>query len=289
MTRYDGFKALRVHVERRVASVTIDHPPINLFDQVLFGDLSRLVPILEEDPAVAVIVFRSADPEFFIAHADVNWILTLPEEKPPRPTSIGPFVGLLERLRTMPKVTIGAIAGIARGGGSEFLLSLDMRFASRTRTRLAQPEVALGIIPGGGGTQRLARLVGRAKALEIILGCFDLDADEAEAIGYINRVFADEDLGPFVAAFAERIASMPPDAVRLAKKAVDCALAPVEGGLIDEQDCFNESVALPDSRARMKRFLEVGGQTREAETRLASLIGELGRAASAAGLAKGAG
>src|SRR5262249_9780044 len=161
---------------------------------------------------------------FFIAHADVNWILTLPSEKPPALTEIGPFVALLERLRTMPKVSIGAIEGIARGGGSELLLSLDMRFAARRKARLAQPEVALGIIPGGGGPQRLARLVGRARTLEIVLGCADLDAEEAAAIGYVNRAIDDSELPGFVRALAERIAAMPSEAVRLAKQAVDAAM-----------------------------------------------------------------
>lgn len=282
MSRYDGFKALRVQVVNRVAWVTIDHPPINLFDLELFLDLAHLVPVIEGDDDVGAIVFQSADPEFFIAHADVNWILTLPEVKPPKPTELGPFLALLERLRRMPKVTIGAIAGIARGGGSEFLLSLDLRFAARTRTRLAQPEVALGIIPGGGGTQRLARLVGRAKALEIILACSDVDADEAAAIGYVNRALADDDLLPFVTALAERIASMPADAVRLAKGAVDSAFDPVAPGLIEENDRFNESVALPATRERMRRFLELGGQTREVETRLTTALAELGRPAAKA-------
>jgi enoyl-CoA hydratase/carnithine racemase len=274
---YEGFEALRVQVAERVAWVTIDHPPINLFDLALFLDLGRLVPLLEEDPDVQVIVFQSADPEFFIAHADVHWILTLPQTKPAPLTEIGPFLAVLERLRRMPKVSIGAIAGIARGGGSEFLLSLDMRFAARTRTRLGQPEVALGIIPGGGGTQRLARLVGRARALEIVLGCGDVDAEEAAAIGYVNRVLDDEQLMPFVRALAERIAGMPADALRLAKESVDCALPPVEPGLLAEGDRFNESVALPGARARMRDFLERGGQTREAELNLDSLVRKLGR------------
>jgi enoyl-CoA hydratase/carnithine racemase len=249
---------------------------VNLFDITLFLDLGRLVPLLEDDPDVQVIVFRSADPEFFIAHADVNWILTLPETKPEPITEIGPFVALLERLRTMPKVSIGAIAGIARGGGSELLLSLDMRFAARGKTRLAQPEVALGIIPGGTGTQRLARLVGRARALEIVLGCGDVGADEAAAIGYVNRALDEAELMPFVRALAERIAAMPADAVRLAKEAVDCALPPVEPGLLAEGDRFNESVATPDARARMREFIERGGQTREVELSLDKLVGELG-------------
>jgi enoyl-CoA hydratase/carnithine racemase len=255
--------------------VTIDHPPMNLLDLPLFLDLARLVPLLEQDDDVRVIVFRSADPDFFIAHADVNWILTLPVEKPAPLTEIGPFVALLERFRRMPKVSIGAIAGIARGGGSELLLSLDMRFAARRKTRLAQPEVALGIIPGGSGTQRLARLVGRARALEIILGCEDIGGDEAQAIGYVNRAIEDDALMGFVRGLAEHIAGMPPEAVRLAKHAVDAALPAVEPGLLVEGDSFNESVATPVAQSAMRRFLACGGQTREGELSIRSLIARL--------------
>ena len=276
MATYEGFTGLRVEVEKQVVWVTIAHPPINLFDQPLFFDLARLVSLLESDDAVGVVVFRSADPDFFIAHADVNWILTLPAERPPKLTEIGPFVALLERLRTMAKVSIGMIDGIARGGGSELLLSLDMRFAG-PKARLAQPEVALGIIPGGSGTQRLARLVGRARALEIILGCADVTAHEAAAIGYVNRVVEGGLLDTFVRALAERIAAMPREAVRLAKLAVDAAIGPVEPGLLFEGDAFNESVATADAQALMRRFLEGGGQTREVERDLAPLVAQLGR------------
>lgn len=276
MSRYEGLQALKVEVEKRVAWVTIDHPPINLFDVTLFLELGQLVPLLEEDHDVQVVVFRSADPEFFIAHADVNWILMLPETKPEPITEIGPFVALLERIRRMPKVSIGAIAGIARGGGSELLLSLDMRFAARRKTKLAQPEVALGIIPGGSGTQRLGRMVGRARALEIVLGCGDVDADEAAAMGYVNRALDEAELVPFVRALAERIAAMPAETVRLAKEAVDAAMPPVEPGLLVEGDRFNESVALPEARTRMREFLERGGQTRDVERALGDLVGVLG-------------
>ena len=275
MARYEGFTGLRVEVERHVAWVTIDHPPINLLDLQLFLDLARLVPLLEADEEAHVVVFRSADPDFFIAHADVNWILTLPAEKPPKLTEIGPFVALMERLRRLPKPTIGAIAGIARGGGSELLLSLDMRFAARRKARLAQPEVALGIIPGGSGTQRLGRLVGRARALEIVLGCADVGAEEAAAIGYVNRAIEDERLEEIVRSLAERIAAMPVEAVRLAKLAVDAALPPPEPGLLVEGDCFNESVATPAARVAMQRFLELGGQTRETELDLGKLVARL--------------
>ena len=181
------YETLRIRADRGVAWVTIDHPPINLFDAQLMGDLMRAGAALATDDAIRVIVLDSANPDFFIAHADVKLIQLLPAEAPPKPTELGFFHAMVDRFRTMPKATIGVLEGIARGGGSELLLSLDMRFGALGRAVLAQPEVALGIIPGGSGTQRLPRLVGRARALEIILGCDDFPADLAERYGWLNR------------------------------------------------------------------------------------------------------
>src|SRR6185369_2419283 len=186
-TTYGGFACLRVRTERHVAFVTIDHPPINLFDLALIQEMIRLGETLEHDPDVRVVVFDSANPEFFIAHADVELIQQLPSEVPPKPTRLGFFHAMVDRFRTMPKATIAKIEGRTRGGGSELVLSLDMRFAARGRAVLAQPEVALGIIPGGSGTQRLPRLMGRGRALEVILACEDFDADAAERYGWVNR------------------------------------------------------------------------------------------------------
>jgi enoyl-CoA hydratase/carnithine racemase len=151
---YDGYQCLRVEARDGVAWVTIDHPPINLFDMALIGDMLRVGEELEKDDAVRVVVFQGADPDFFIAHADVELIQTLPAKAPPKPTKLGFFHEMVDRMRTMPKATIAKIEGIARGGGSEFVLSCDMRFGALGKCVLAQPEVALGIIPGGGGTQR---------------------------------------------------------------------------------------------------------------------------------------
>src|SRR5262245_7206861 len=184
---YAGYECLRVRTDAGVAWVTIDHPPINLFDLPLIQEMLRLGEELARDDAVRVVVFDSADPDFFIAHADVALIQTLPTTPPPRPTRLGFFHAMVDRLRTMPKATIAKIEGIARGGGSEFVLSCDMRFGALGRCVLAQPEVALGIVPGGSGTQRLLPLVGRGRALEIILGCDDVPADVAERWGYLNR------------------------------------------------------------------------------------------------------
>jgi len=261
----EGYTALRVRVQRGVAFATIDHPPINLLDGSLIVDLDRVGREVEADPEVRVVVIDSANPEFFIAHADVNLILQLPREPQPAPTELSVFQAMVDRFRTMPKVTIAVIEGRARGGGSELALAMDMRFAARGRALLAQPEVAVGIIPGGGGTQRLPRLVGRARALEIILGCNDIDADLAERWGYVNRALAEDELRPFVNALADRIASFPAEAIAHAKAAVAAAEPDVVPGLLDEAHRFAQTLTAKETITRMERFLEFGGQTREFE------------------------
>jgi len=262
---YEGFQCLRVGVKDGVARVTIDHPPINLFDLALILEMDRLGRELEADADVRVVVLESADPDFFIAHADVNLILGLPAETPARPTEPSLFQQMVDRFCTMPKATIAVIEGICRGGGSELVLSVDMRFAALGKAFLAQPEVAVGIIPGGSGTQRLPRFVGRGRALEIILGCEDVPADLAERWGYVNRALPPEELGSFVDGLASRIASFPAEAIARAKAAVAAAEPPVAAGLVEEAHLFNECLAVPAARERMQAFLAMGGQTREVE------------------------
>ena len=152
-----------------------------------------------------------------------------------------------------------------------------MRFGALGRCVLAQPEVALGIIPGGSGTQRLPRLVGRARALEIILGCEDVPAELAERWGYLNRALPPAELGPFVDALARRIASFPAEAIALAKRAVDAADETVVAGLLEEAHAFNLSLATTAARERMAAFLAAGGQTPEVERDLGRLVERLGR------------
>ena len=272
---YDGYATLTVAVDRGVASVTIDHPPINLLDLAMIQDLDRVGRELEADDAVRVAVFRSANPDFFIAHADVTLIQLMPKQAPPRSDTLGPFHRMVERFRTMPKATIGLVEGRARGGGSEFLLSLDMRFGALGRAVLAQPEVAIGIIPGGSGTQRLPRLIGRARALEVILGCNDVPADLAERWGYLNRALPPAELWPFVERLALRIASFPATAIALAKAAVNAADSTVEAGLIEEAHLFNLSLTTPEAQARMARFMEIGGQTPEVEKGIGTALDQL--------------
>jgi enoyl-CoA hydratase/carnithine racemase len=269
---YEDYACLDVECDAGVAQVTIDHPPINLLDRDMMRDLARLGAELEADDDVRVAVFSSANPDFFIAHADVGLIQQLPREAPPRSEELSFFHALVERFRAMPKASIGVVEGIARGGGSEFLLSLDMRFAARGRALLGQPEVALGILPGGSGTQRLHRLMGRGRALEAVLGCADFDADEAERYGWVNRALPPDQIGAFALALARRIASFPAEAVALAKRAVDAGDPALRQGLLEEAHCFNLSVATDEARRRMSAFLARGGQTRELELELGRLL-----------------
>jgi len=262
---YDGYQCLKIRSDQGVAFVTVDHPPINLFDMALILEVDRVGRELEADAQVRAVVVDSADPDFFIAHADVELILAASEETREAPREPSFFQQMVDRFRTMPKATIALIEGICRGGGSELVLSMDMRFAALGKAALAQPEVAVGIIPGGSGTQRLPRLMGRSRALEVILGCEDFSADQAERYGYVNRALPPAQLRPFVEGLAYRIASFPAEAISRAKAAVLAAEPPVEPGLTEEARLFDEAAATPAARERMRAFMKAGGQTREVE------------------------
>ncbi len=260
---YADYTTLTIVVDGGIARATVDHPPINLLDLDLILELDRFGQEVEADDEVRVVILDSADPEFFVAHADVTLIQALPTDDPEE-ESLGAFHTMVERFRTMPKVTIAVIEGIARGGGSELALAFDLRFAGE-RAVLAQPEVLVGIIPGGGGTQRLPGLVGRGRALEIILGGDDIDAVLAERWGYVNRSLRDGELGPFVDALAQRIAGLPPGVIALAKEAVDTAAGDPAPGLLVEEKLFRQSLRDPAAGERMTAFMAAGGQTREVE------------------------
>jgi enoyl-CoA hydratase/carnithine racemase len=270
---YEHYQLLKTTVEQGVATVIIDNPPINLLDMPMIEELIQLGHDLEADDDVRVIIFESADPDFFIAHVDINLIQQQPHASTERPTTLSFFHEMLEKFRTMPKVTIGKVEGRARGGGSELLLALDMRFAAIGTAVFSQPEVAVGIIPGGGGSARLPRLIGRGRALEVILGCEDFSAQVAERYGYINRALPAEELSPFVGRLAHRIASFPVEAVALAKAAVDGAdgMTTVEA-LLEEEHCLNRALATQSAQDGMASFLQMGGQTRAVELELDGLI-----------------
>ena len=273
---YSGYQALGVEVDAGVATVTIDNPPINLFDLTLYRDMRRVASELAMDEAVRVVVLRSANPDFFIAHFDVGLILQFPTEAGPPATELNDFHVMCELFRTMPKATIAVIEGRVGGGGSELASSFDMRFALSGRAVFNQPEVALGILPGGSGTVRLPRLIGRSRALEVILGCDDVDADLAERWGWVNRSLPEAELWPFVERLAARIASFPPHAVAAAKASVLRADRDVHADLLLEGDAFVATLGDPLTQDAMRRFLDGTGQTREGELRLGELAGELG-------------
>jgi len=263
---YEGYSALRVAVERGVAFVTIDHPPINLLDLALIIDLDRVSRELDADAAVKVVVLQSANPDFFVAHADVTLIQQMPPELPPRAEKLGMFHAMVDRFRTMPKATIAKIEGRCRGGGSELALSCDMRFAALGTAVLGQPEVGVGIIPGGSGCVRLPRLVGRGRALEIILGCGDFSADMAERYGYVNRALAPEEITAFVNTLAYRIATFPAEAIALAKEAVAMADTGIEDALVREEQLFLQAAHTDGARQRMAAAMANGLQTPAMET-----------------------
>jgi enoyl-CoA hydratase/carnithine racemase len=274
---YD-YTTLKVAIDDRVATVTIDNPPINLITIPLYVELVALSKELAADPALSVVVMRSADPDFFIAHFDVAAILQFPtDSEPQKSPEFNDYHAMCERFRTMDKVTIAQIEGRVGGGGSELAASFDMRFGVRGKTVVSQMEVPLGILPGGSGTQRLPRLVGRARAMEIICGGGDLDAETAERWGYFNRIFAADEIGPWVERFARRIAAFPPEAVRLAKESIDAADLPLAQGLPHEAWLFQKTLRIPEAQANMRRFLEIGGQTRGGELRVGALVEQLGR------------
>ncbi len=275
---YD-FELLTVETAGRVATVTIDNPPANVITMALLAELDRLSSQLKADTDLTVVVMRSADPEFFLAHFDVAAILERPTGfEPQRDSQLKPFHALCERFRTMNKIVIAQIEGRVGGGGSELSASMDMRFGVRGKTKINQMEVPLGIIPGGTGTQRLPRLMGRGRALELILGGDDLDAETAERWGYLNRIFEPNEIGPFVDRLARRIASFPPTAVRQAKTAVNQSERPWLEGLFEEAFLFEQLLRTDGARRNMQHFLEIGGQTRDGELRMDELCAALGDA-----------
>ena len=277
-TMKSDFQLLAVEVTSRVATVTIDNPPINIITLALYAELTQLVEELQRDPELSVVVFKSANPDFFLAHFDVEAILQFPTEgDAERSSEPNPFHLMCERLRTMNKVTIAQIEGRVGGGGSELVASMDMRFVVIGKTIVNQMEVPLGILPGGSGTQRLPRLVGRGRAMEIVLGGEDLDAETAERWGYLNRIYAAADIDQAVSDLAQRIGRFPQPAVRLAKASVNAAELPLAQGLSEEAYLFARTIRTAEAQTAMTKFMAMGGQTREGEMRVADLVDEVTR------------
>ena len=274
---YD-YKLISVRKEGRIAYATVSNPPINLVTVPLYMELAALSKELAADGDLTVVVLRSANPDFFLAHFDVSAILQFPTDGDAQHNAeLNEYHAMCERFRTMDKITIAQIEGRVGGGGSELTCGFDMRFGVRGKTKVNQMEVPLGILPGGTGTQRLPRLVGRARAIEIMLAGDDLDAETAERWGYLNRIFEPGEIGPFVDRLAKRIASFPVEAVRLTKQAINAADLPLNVGLPVEAYLFQRLLRTEDAQRNMKKFLELGGQTREGELQVNELNRKLGR------------
>ncbi|MFF5075550.1 enoyl-CoA hydratase/isomerase family protein [Actinoplanes sp. NPDC000266] len=276
--------ALHVVVADGVATVTIDNPPLNFSDGVLLPSLRRFVARVRDDADVRVIVFESADPDFFVAHGDMRFV-TEPEvlaaagaatiaANPDAafPPSLNLMQVVHEEVRSLPQVTIGKLTGLARGGGNEFLMALDMRFAAIGRAGQAQPEVQLGIMPGGGGTQYLTSLVGRARALELILGAQLADAELAERYGLVNRALPADDIDEFVGTLARRIGALRPEIIAAVKIAVSAAAAPVTLEGLGTENAQLTPLFSAEAAALAHKLLAAGMQTRESERDLEGFL-----------------
>jgi len=251
-------------VRAGVADVTIDHPPSNVFDRRFAAGLAEVLDECERDDGVRVIFFHSADPDFFCMHGDVEAIRDMQVPPGTDVSSPNAAAALLERVHRSPVVSVAAIDGAARGGGAELLTAFDLRVGG-PRTVLGQPEVAMGILPGAGGTARLPHLVGRSRALDIILTCRDVNAEEALTIGWLDRLVPSSDVLAVARRLAERIAAMPGDAIAAVKWVVGTSLGGLEGALVAESAELSRLIGTGGHRAPMGRFLAAGGQTRAAE------------------------
>jgi enoyl-CoA hydratase/carnithine racemase len=232
-------------------TITFTNPPINMFVPSTVDELGALMAGLETDPSVKVAVFQSANPDFFIAHLDVN-------KAAARPDVLGLWRDFVLRLSFAPVVSIAKIRGRTRGIGNEFVLACDMRFASRQNALFGNPEIGVGLVPGGGAMEWLPRLVGRSRALEIVLSGDDFDADIAERYGWVNRSLDDDDLDPFVDAFVKRLASFDRETLALAKAQINRFGTPSATELQSSNDLIFQTLALPGTQARRAKVRSVG-------------------------------
>src|SRR6478672_215361 len=271
----------QIHLARRSPHywrVTIDDPPLNIFGPDKIPQLNEIITAIETDDDVKVVVFDSAVPGVFLTHYD---FLAKPEDTTrllPGPTGLSPLPDMLVRISRAPVVSIASIRGRATGVGSELALACDMRFASREKAILSQFEVGAGLVPGGGPMARLPRLIGRGRALEVLLGADDIPGDLAERYGYVNRALPDAELDAFVEALAIRIASFDKQAIVETKNFVNIASLPPDAEIAPEWDASLASIQRPEGQRRIKALLERGlHKPGDVENRLGHHVGHLGR------------
>lgn len=274
------FATGEIRLERRLPTywrVTFDMPPVNIFGPRHLALLSDIVTAIETDPQVKVVVFDSAVEGFFITHYDFLAPLEESLAVPPGPTGLPSLPDALVRLSRAPVVSIASIRGRATGVGSELALASDMRFASREKAILSQWEVGAGLVPGGGPMARLPRLMGRGRALEVLLSADDVHGDLAERYGYVNRSLPDAELDGFVEALAMRIASFDKDAIAETKRLVDIASLPPDAEIKPEWDAFLAALARPAAQSRIKALMARGfHRPGDVENRLGFHVGQLG-------------
>lgn len=268
------FETLNVNKEEAVLFVEIAAPPMNLLGPQLVRDLVSLIQQAEADDGIRVLVFKSADPDYFISHVDVTRIKEIREAAAGLNGEAS--LGLAFRhLSGSRLISIAQIEGRVRGVGSEFVLACDMRFAARESAIFGQFEPAFGVIPGAGGAQHLARLMGRARALEVMLSAEDCDADLAERYGWINRALPAATLGDFVRSLAHRIATFPTAGHLVVKDRVNAIALPGVEDLRRDSDLFIQGVRTPEVQSRIQAAMKHGFQNRQAEMALARILGDL--------------
>ena len=270
----------QIRVTRRSPAywrVTIDNPPINIMGPVMVQKFQEVIDALEADEHVRVVVFDSAVDDYFLNHSDFLAKLEDLTSLPPGPTGLPPWPDFLARLTRAPFVSIALIRGRATGNGSEITLACDMSFASREKTIISQWEVGVGMVAGGGPMARLPRLIGRNRALEVLLRSEDIGAERAEAFGYINRALPDADLDAFVEALATRIAKFDKWAIAQTKRLVNTSLPPdVELGA--GWDACIASLGRPAAQEGIKALIARGfHQPGDVENRLGYYLGEIAR------------
>lgn len=269
-----------IRLERRLPSywrVTFDMPPVNIFGPRHLPLLNDIITTIETDPQVKVVVFDSAVEGFFITHYDFLAPLEDSLNVPPGPTGLQALPDMLVRLSRAPVVSIASIRGRATGVGSELALASDMRFASREKAILSQWEVGAGLVPGGGPMARLPRLMGRGRALEVLLSADDIRGDLAERYGYVNRSLPDAELDGFVEALAMRIASFDKDAIAETKRLVDVASLPPDEEIKPEWGAFIAALGRPASQTRIKALMARGfHRAGDVENRLGFHVGQIG-------------
>ena len=232
-------------------TITFSNPPINMFVPATIVELGALIADIEADSSVKVVVFQSANPDFFVAHLDVA-------KAAERPEVLGLWREFVLRLASAPVVSIAKIRGRARGIGNEFVLACDMRFASRQNALFGNPEVGVGLIPGGGALEWLPRLAGRSRALEFVLSADDFDADIAERYGWVNRTLDDSELDAFVDALVRRLASFERETLGAAKAQINRFGMPTSAELQSTNEMIFPMLALPDAQARRPKLRGIG-------------------------------